>query len=56
MDNCAFEAIYREMLPFWNDVSEEDRSEICGNSAMLTYAKGTTIHDGSECSGVFFCS
>ncbi len=53
MENCAFEAIYREMFPFWDEVSESDRQSICDNSAVVTYPKGTNIHDGSDCAGVF---
>ncbi|MBE6758769.1 MAG: Crp/Fnr family transcriptional regulator [Ruminococcaceae bacterium] len=53
MENCAFDEIYREMFPFWDKVSRSDRQSICGNSAMVTYPKGTNIHDGNDCAGVF---
>jgi len=47
-----FEPVYKEMFPFWETLSEEDRDYICRNSFALTYPKGTNIHDGNECSGV----
>ncbi len=54
MARAMFEPIYRDIFPFWNKISEEERSIICDNSVALSYPKGTTIHDGTECSGVFF--
>lgn len=49
-----FKAVYEKGFPFWNSISEEEREYICGNSFAVSYTKGTTIHDGTECSGVFF--
>lgn len=54
MEKNLFEAVYREIFPFWNEISESDRNFICRNSFALTYPKGTNIHDGNECSGVIF--
>ncbi len=54
MARAMFEPIYRGIFPFWNKISEEERSIICDNSVALSYPKGTTIHDGTECSGMFF--
>ena len=52
---CAmFEPVYKAMLPFWKDISEEEREHICKHSVALSYPKGTTLHDSTECSGVFF--
>ncbi len=49
-----FEPVYKDMLPFWDTITEEEREYLCQNSVALTYPKGTNIHDGTECSGVFF--
>ncbi len=54
MGRAMFEPIYKTMLPFWNDISEEEKEHICLYSVALTYPKGTTVHDSTECSGVFF--
>lgn len=57
MEKNLFEVVYREIFPFWNEISEYDRDFICRNSFALTYLKGVNIHDGDECSGVIFvCS
>ncbi len=52
MARQMFEPIYREIFPFWDEISEKDRDFLCLNSRALTYPKGTQIHDGTECSGV----
>lgn len=52
MEQNQFESVYREIFPFWNDISRSDCEFICRSSFALTYPKGTNIHDGSECSGV----
>ncbi len=54
MSRAMFEPIYKEIFPFWDEISDEVREYICRNSVSMTYLKGTTIHDGSKCSGVFF--
>lgn len=52
MEKNLFEPVYREIFPFWVEISESDRAFICQNSFALTYKKGTNIHDSNECSGV----
>ena len=49
-----FEPVFKEHFPFWDNITEDEREFICKNSVALSYPKGTTIHDGTECSGVFF--
>lgn len=48
----GFETVYKEIFPFWDKISGEDRELICSNSRLITYPKGKNIHDGNECSGV----
>lgn len=52
MEQSLFESAYREIFPFWNEITQSDRDFICRSSFALTYPKGTNIHDGSECSGM----
>ncbi len=52
MARKMFEPVYREIFPFWEKLNESDRDYLCENSYALTYPKGCTVHDGSECSGV----
>lgn len=53
MARAMFEPVYKEIFPFWNNISEDEREHICRHSVALTYPKGAKIHDGTECSGVF---
>ncbi len=48
-----FEKTFAKNFPFWNNISKEDKDYIIDNSHAITYPKGTTIHDSTECSGVF---
>lgn len=52
MSECMFEEVYRKYFPFWNDLEPADRETFCRSSVTVKYPKGTTIHDGSECTGV----
>lgn len=52
MEQSLFESFYSEIFPFWNKISQFDRSFICHNSFVFNYPRGTNIHDGNECSGV----
>lgn len=54
MEQDSFNTVYEEIFPFWNEISEADRTFICQNSFSLTYPKGKNIHNGNECSGVIF--
>ena len=53
MARSMFEKIFKESFPFWSEISEEEKTTICNGTVARTYLKGTTIHDSSECSGVF---
>ncbi len=53
MTSTIFETAFEENFPFWKDISRKEQEYICNHSAARTYLKGTNIHDGSECSGVF---
>lgn len=50
----AFEAVYNNIFPFWDKISVADREAICNSSIAMSYPKGTNIHNGDGCSGVFF--
>jgi len=52
MARAMFEPVFKEMFPFWNEITELDRDYICQHTLALTYRKGANIHNGNECSGV----
>ncbi len=52
--NEHFESVYKNMFPFWDKISAEEKLSVCENSVAVSYRKGTTIHDGNECLGIVF--
>ena len=54
MNNKDFESAYKTLFPFWDKISDEDKSVVCQNTVSVSYEKGTTIHDGNESNGMDF--
>lgn len=54
MVQTAVEKVFKEILPFWEEIPDTDRDYICQNCSVLTYSRGQHIHNGNECSGVIF--
>ena len=52
MAQTDFASLYEEVFPFWEEISDADKSYICQNSYTITYPMGKNVHDGGECSGV----
>lgn len=52
MAQTDFASLYEEVFPFWEEISDMDKSYICQNSYTITYPMGKNVHDGGECSGV----
>lgn len=52
MSEKMFEDVYKDIFPFWEKISAEDRNYICQNSYVVNYPRGKNIYDGSKCSGV----
>ena len=44
--------VYNQYFPFWNDLTDSDKETFSRSTISIKYEKGTTIHDGSECTGV----
>lgn len=53
IDN-SFVEVYKEKLPFWNELTENERERLCRSTAQVSYTKGSKVHDGAGCSGLFF--
>lgn len=54
MEQNKFNALYQEVLPFWDEISQDEQDFICQNSYVLTYPKGASIYNGNDCTGVIF--
>lgn len=52
--NCNdIEKEFKNIALFSGLISDEDKKFICDNTHTVSYKKGTTIHDGNECGGIF---
>lgn len=52
--NCNdIEKEFENIALFSGLISDEDKKFICDNTHTVSYKKGTTIHDGNECGGIF---
>ena len=52
MDNQELSGLYGEIFPFWTKLTDSDRETLIRSSQQVHFNKGTTVHDGSECTGV----
>ncbi len=51
------EEVFIRVFPFWEQITDADRSFLCEHAVRRQYEKGTNLHNGSDCSGVIFvCS
>ena len=53
MARALFEPVLSEVFPFWGELSDGDKDYICQNTLAMSYPKGSNIHDGYECAGVY---
>ena len=52
MGKAEYHEIFKDIFPFWNEITDSDRNFICDNTHAYSYGKGVNIHDSTECSGV----
>ena len=50
--NTQKELLFSDTFPFWKDLPSFDKEFLFENSYNVHYKKGTTIHDGNECTGL----
>ncbi len=52
MEKEQLTELFSQTFPFWNKLSDKDKATFIRSSQKIHFGKGTTIHDGSECTGV----
>ena len=52
MENKELIALFETAFPFWSSLSEWDQKTFLLSSYEVKYNRGTTVHDGGECTGV----
>ena len=48
-----YETIYNQYFPFWNELSQNDKEFLFANSSKVHFAKEQSVHDNTECSGLY---
>lgn len=49
----GMELFFSEYFPFWNRLSDSDKQYLCQNSMPVHFEKEQSVHNNSECSGLF---
>ncbi|MBO7195925.1 MAG: cyclic nucleotide-binding domain-containing protein, partial [Clostridia bacterium] len=52
MNTTELIPVFENAFPFWNDISEHDRQTFLNSSYSIKFSRGSTVHDGGECTGV----
>ena len=52
MINQDLSPLFENTFPFWNNLSEADKSTLLRTSQSIKFESGTNIHDGNECTGI----
>ncbi len=52
MENQKLRTLFENVFPFWSKMEKYDKETFLRSSYLLSFPKGTNIHDGNECTGV----
>ena len=44
--------LFSESFPFWEGLSQGDKDTFLRSSFLVNFSRGSTVHDGGECTGV----
>lgn len=48
-----FEQFYKEYFPFWSILNDSDKKYFCQNSSVDYFEKEQSVHNNTECSGLY---
>ena len=52
MDKQELTLLFEKSFPFWKNLGDWDKETFLNSSERIEYKRGTTVHDGGECTGV----
>ena len=52
MENFDYNIEFNNVFPFWENLTEDEKDTLLKSSVSVEYKKGSSIHDGNECTGV----
>ncbi len=50
--NQDLNELFSKTFPFWDSLSENDKSSLVQSSQNISFKRGTNIHNGNECTGI----
>ena len=48
-----FEDFYKDYFPFWDNLNDDDKKYLCQNSTIVHFEKEQSVHNNTECSGLY---
>ena len=52
MTEKSIKELCSEVFPFWDSISDEQRTNLLRSTQKISFERGTNIHDGGECTGI----
>ena len=52
MNEAELVELFKKTFPFWDSMSDNDKSTFIRSSYQVNFEAGANIHDGNECTGV----
>ena len=52
MEISTLPELFKSTFPFWGAMRDEDKNMFLRSAQTAIFKKGTTVHDGNECTGV----
>ena len=52
MEISTLPELFKSTFPFWEAMRDEDKNMFLRSAQNAVFKKGTTVHDGNECTGV----
>ena len=52
MENINLTDLMKTTFPFWDGLADSDKATFINSSNHVSFKKGTTVHDGTECTGM----
>lgn len=49
----SIDHFFGEYFPFWSKLSDSDQQYLCQNSSLVHFEKEQSVHNNSECSGLY---
>ena len=52
MTEKSIKELCSDVFPFWDTISDEQKTNLLRSTQKISFERGTNIHDGGECTGI----